>query len=209
MGFELNYIAYIGFLAQGLFFLRFAVQLVLSEKAKASLSPTVFWWLSLISCYIMMSYGFLRDDISIIEGQLLTYFIYIRNLQLKGAWEKLPFPLRILLFFLPFLALLFCLFHFEDILTPFFKNPNIPLFWLVWGVIGQSLFSSRFIYQWLYSEHKKESQFPLGFWTLSILGAGLITIYAIFTGDLVQFVGKGTGLLMYTRNFYLRKMQKQ
>ncbi len=207
MGFEFNYITLVGFVAQCLFFSRFAVQLFLSEKAKASLSPTIFWQLSLLACYIMIAYGFLRNDFSVIEGQLITYFIYVRNLQLKGAWKTLPKLLRWLVIITPIVAFIYCISNYNEMVLPLFKNPTIPLFWLIFGTIGQSIFSSRFIYQWLHSEYRKESRFPLGFWILSSIGAGMITIYAIFTNDLVQFVGKGTGLLMYARNFYLKKLE--
>ncbi len=196
-------------MAQGLFFSRFAVQLFLSEKSKASLSPTIFWQLSMLACCLMMTYGFLRDDFSIIEGQLISYFIYVRNLQLKNAWKSLPKVVRIMLFVLPIAAICFGVYHYDEVLKPLFSNPSIPLSWLILGTIGQTIFASRFIYQWLYSEYKKESIFPLGFWVISIVGSAIITSYAIFTKDIVLLVGQGFGLLVYSRNFYLRILENK
>ncbi len=209
MNFDFNLITLIGFVAQGLFFSRFAVQLFLSEKAKASLSPTIFWQLSLFASCLMISYGFLRDDFSIVEGQLITYFIYIRNLHFKGFLRKIPKLLRILLISTPFLVIGYGILNYETVIAPLLKNPSIPLSWLVLGTVGQSIFASRFIYQWLYSEHKKESIFPLGFWIISSLGAILIIIYAIFVKDIVLIVGQVFGLITYGRNFYLRILENK
>lgn len=209
MIFDINYITLIGFIAQGLFFSRFAVQLFISERAKASLSPSIFWQLSLIACYLMMAYGFLRNDFSIIEGQLIAYFIYIRNLQFKGLWKSIPLPLKIIIILMPVFAISYGIIHYNEILKPLFTHPPASVSWLVFATIGQTIFASRFIYQWLYSEYKKESIFPLGFWIISIVGSAIITIYAIFAKDVVLLIGQGFGLLVYSRNLYLKKLENK
>ena len=84
-----------------------------------------------------------------------------------------------------------------------FKNEAIPLWLLVLGVISQVVFTFRFVYQWIYSEYKKESILPLGFWILSLSGSLLILTYAIFRLDPVLFLGHGLGLIIYSRNIYL------
>lgn len=209
MAFDINHITIIGFIAQSLFFSRFAIQLFVSEKAKASLSPAIFWQLSMLACYLMMTYGFLRSDFSIIEGQFVAYFIYIRNLQLKKVWKQIPPFLRLLLILTPIIAIGYGIAHYEEILKPLFHNPSIPLSWLLLGTIGQTIFASRFIYQWVYSEYKKESIFPLGFWIISIIGSAIIIIYAIFAKDLVLLIGQSFGLFVYSRNFYLRTLENR
>ena len=56
---------------------------------------------------------------------------------------------------------------------------NTEIFFFSIGFIGQGLFASRFIFQWIYSEKKGESSIPILFWYLSIFGGiGLLT-YAI------------------------------
>ena len=80
----------IGFLAQILFSSRLIVQWVTSEKQKQVATPVLFWSLSLIASFLLFIYGYLRDDFAIMLGQSLTYFIYIRNLQLQNQWTKLP-----------------------------------------------------------------------------------------------------------------------
>ena len=60
---------------------------------------------------------------------------------------------------------------------------RIEIFFLIIGFLGQGLFASRFIFQWIYSERKGESYIPIIFWYLSIFGGiGLLT-YAIFRKD--------------------------
>ena len=84
-----------------------------------------------------------------------------------------------------------------------FHNKDIPI-WLLWlGIISQIVFTLRFIYQWLYSEYKKTSSLPLGFWLLSLTGSILILIYAIIRKDPVLLIGHLLGSLIYIRNLIL------
>ena len=80
---------------------------------------------------------------------------------------------------------------------------NIEIFFLIIGFIGQAIFASRFIIQWLYSEKKGESTIPIIFWYLSIFGGfGLLT-YAIFRKDPVIIAGQTFGIFIYLRNLIL------
>ncbi len=71
------------------------------------------------------------------------------------------------------------------------------------GFLGQGLFASRFIYQWIYSERKGRSSIPLLFWYLSIFGGIGLLIYAIYRKDPVIIVGQSFGIFIYLRNLYL------
>src|SRR3954469_25997032 len=95
----------LGFFAQLLFASRMVVQWIQSERAGKIISPTVFWQTSLLASFLLMLYGILRHDGVIIGGQLLSYFIYIRNLQLKNEWKIFPVALRVVIVFLPMVAL--------------------------------------------------------------------------------------------------------
>tara|TARA_Y100001970_G_C13989882_1_gene727662 strand:- start:161 stop:469 length:309 start_codon:yes stop_codon:yes gene_type:complete len=87
---------------------------------------------------------------------------------------------------------------------------NNELIFLIIGFLGQGLFASRFIYQWIYSEKKGESIIPIGFWYLSIFGGLSLLTYAIFRKDPVIISGQLFGVLIYSRNLYLiyRKKSK-
>ena len=80
---------------------------------------------------------------------------------------------------------------------------EIEIFFLIVGFVGQGLFASRFIVQWIFSEKKGESYIPVIFWYLSIFGGlGLLT-YAIFRKDPVIIVGQTFGIFIYLRNLIL------
>ncbi len=80
---------------------------------------------------------------------------------------------------------------------------NFEILFLVIGFVGQGLFASRFVVQWIYSEKKGESTIPIIFWYLSIFGGlGLLT-YAIFRKDPVIIIGQIFGIFIYLRNLYL------
>ena len=75
------------------------------------------------------------------------------------------------------------------------------IIFLLIGFLGQGIFASRFVIQWIYSEKKGESTIPIIFWYLSIFGGiGLLT-YAIFRKDPVIITGQLFGILIYIRNF--------
>ena len=75
--------------------------------------------------------------------------------------------------------------------------------WLAVGFVGQLAFTGRFVLQWLYSEYKKRSMIPVGFWYLSIIGSALLLAYAIYRADPVFIVGQSFGFIVYLRNLQL------
>lgn len=203
-----NWLIYsIGFLAQILFSARLIHQWLGSEKVKKVVTPTLFWVLSLVASFLLFIYGWLRDDFAIMLGQTLTYFIYIRNLQLQNKWKQSPVVLRWFLLLFPIIIIIYGYNNNHYDLHALFKNENIPAWLLILGVVAQVTFTLRFVYQWLYSEHKKISCFPKGFWQLSLTGAVLILIYAIFRKDPVLFVGHSLGSIIYLRNLLILKKQ--
>lgn len=193
----------IGFLAQILFSSRLIIQWITSEKQRKVITPKTFWTLSLIASFLLFIYGYLRLDFAIMLGQGLTYFIYIRNLQLQGQWQKFPKLMQYLLFVAPVLIVVFYYNNNKIDVELLFQNEAIPYWLLVLGSVAQLVFTLRFVYQWIHSERQKESTLPMGFWVLSLIGAGLILTYAIIRKDPVLFVGHLFGLIIYARNAYL------
>ena len=72
----------IGFAGQGLFFSRFLVQWIVSERRRRSVIPNSFWFLSLFGGLTLFSYAVWRADPVFIAGQSIGVFVYIRNLWL-------------------------------------------------------------------------------------------------------------------------------
>ena len=85
----------------------------------------------------------------------------------------------------------------------FYNLEKIEIIFLTIGFIGQGLFASRFIVQWIFSEKKGESYIPVIFWYLSIFGGMGLLIYAIFRKDPVIILGQSFGIFIYLRNLYL------
>jgi lipid-A-disaccharide synthase-like uncharacterized protein len=70
------------------------------------------------------------------------------------------------------------------------------------GVVGQLMFTGRFLVQWIASERARKSVVPVAFWFFSIAG-GLVTfVYALYIRDPVFIVGQGAGIFVYLRNLY-------
>ncbi|MBC2846075.1 lipid-A-disaccharide synthase N-terminal domain-containing protein [Winogradskyella flava] len=195
----------IGFLAQILFSSRLLIQWVTSEKQRKVITPTTFWTLSLIASFLLFIYGYLRLDFAIMLGQSLTYFIYIRNLQLQGQWQKFPKIVRYLLLIVPILIVIFYYNNNKIDIELLFKNEAIPTWLLILGIVAQVIFTLRFVYQWIHAERHKASSLPMGFWVLSLIGASLILTYAIIREDPVLFVGHLFGMIIYARNAYLMR----
>ncbi len=199
----------IGFLAQGLFSARLAVQWIMSERAKRVLSPSIFWVISLFASVLLFIYGWLRHDFAIMLGQFLGYYIYIWNLHIKGLWVRLPQIFRLALILLPLVSIGSVVSeNGEAVVAKLFRNDGIPLPLLALGVVGQVVFMLRFIYQWAYSRSKGESVLPIGFWVISLIGAALIVTYGIIRLDPVILLGQSMGFVVYIRNIMLyRKSQ--
>ena len=71
---------WIGFAGQALFFSRFLVQWLASERRKASVIPRAFWFFSIGGGLILLAYAIHRRDPVFIAGQATGIFIYSRNL---------------------------------------------------------------------------------------------------------------------------------
>ncbi|MGB5987219.1 MAG: lipid-A-disaccharide synthase N-terminal domain-containing protein [Desulfobacterales bacterium] len=75
--------------------------------------------------------------------------------------------------------------------------------WAVVGFLGQALFFSRWIVQWIASEKRKVSYVPLSFWFISLAGGLLVLVYAIQRHDPVFILGQLVGVSNYARNIVL------
>jgi len=83
--------------------------------------------------------------------------------------------------------------------------------WVLFGILGQILFGSRFIVQWLASERRRESTIPVAFWYLSLLGGLILFAYAFwYRQDIVFTIGQSAGVFIYVRNLVLiRRLSRQ
>ncbi len=78
---ELWWVAF-GMAAQMMFMARFVLQWIASERARDSVVPVAFWYLSLLGGVMLLAYALHRRDPVFILGQALGIMIYARNLWL-------------------------------------------------------------------------------------------------------------------------------
>jgi lipid-A-disaccharide synthase-like uncharacterized protein len=195
----------IGLIAQLLFSLRLLVQWLFSEKENKVVTPILFWIVSLIASLLFFIYGYLRNDFAIMLGQFITYYIYIRNLQLQNQWNRLQKGIQIVFINFPLIVLLITFLRGEFDFSQLFNRNFIPFWLLALGIVSQLIFTLRFIFQWIISEKNKFSQLPNTFWILSIVGSVLILIYSIFRKDPILFIGHAFGIIIYCRNLIILK----
>ncbi|MBI2425637.1 MAG: lipid-A-disaccharide synthase N-terminal domain-containing protein [Candidatus Hydrogenedentes bacterium] len=74
--------------------------------------------------------------------------------------------------------------------------------WLVnvLGVIGTAIFFGRFYVQWIVSEIKKESTFPVLFWYMSSVGSLMLFIYSVSIREPVGALSYSFNIIVYARN---------
>ncbi len=198
----------LGFLGQSLFGARLIVQLFLSEKHRRVVSPVVYWQLSLAGSFLFLIYGIVRYDWVIISGQFLSYFIYVRNLQLKEAWQRFPLFIRVSFLILPVVAVSSLAF-----IKPSAYNIEVVLWhpMIIVGTIGQLALNLRFVYQWYYSEKSRSSILPVGFWHISVWASVLVILYSLFHPVLevepVLLVSQSLGIIVYIRNLWISRKE--
>jgi lipid-A-disaccharide synthase-like uncharacterized protein len=80
----------VGFTGQALFFSRFLIQWIQSEREGRSTIPRAFWYLSLVGGLFLLVYAIYRQDPVFIMGQSVGAFVYIRNLMLLKRQGRAP-----------------------------------------------------------------------------------------------------------------------
>jgi lipid-A-disaccharide synthase-like uncharacterized protein len=81
--------------------------------------------------------------------------------------------------------------------------------WKVLGWVGNGIFFSRFIIQWIATERHRKVVIPMAFWYCSLLGSFCLMIYAIFyLKDSVMIGAYLFTWIPYTRNLYFAYREK-
>lgn len=85
----------IGLTAQLLFSMRFLVQWVATEKARASVIPETFWYFSFFGGLMLLAYACYRVDPVFILGQATGLVIYSRNIYFIWLGKRAPIPAKL------------------------------------------------------------------------------------------------------------------
>lgn len=193
----------IALLAQLLFGSRMLSQWLLSEKSKKVVTPITFWWLSLSGSFVLFIYGYVRTDFPLMLGQILAYIIYIRNLQIQKQWRLLPHWSKFLIIVIPIAIVIYGYIYGEFSFAALFSKDEMPFWLLTLGIIAQTVFTLRYVYQWIYAEKNQEATLPLGFWLISFSGGLLSLVYFLYRVDYLMVLSYSLGSFIYARNIYL------
>lgn len=88
-------------------------------------------------------------------------------------------------------------------LLPFLYVDSV--WWTAFGLLGNALFSSRFVIQWLHSERKKQLVVPPLFWHLSFWGSAISLVYALHIDKVPVILSFAFLPPLYARNLILLK----
>ncbi len=89
LGIEWHAWKVIGWLGNVAFTSRFIVQWYATEKRKEVVVPPLFWWLSLLGSWLLLSYAlFYQRDSVFIFANLLNWIPYLRNLIIHRRYLK-------------------------------------------------------------------------------------------------------------------------
>jgi len=88
--------------------------------------------------------------------------------------------------------------YFHDLVAEATAHPIVII-----GLVGQMIFMSRMIVQWIASERARRSVVPVSFWYLSLAGSILVLAYGFVDKDAVVILGQAFGFIVYVRNIYL------
>ena len=82
-------------------------------------------------------------------------------------------------------------------------------YWEIFGGLGQAMFASRFLVQWIISERRRQSVIPVAFWYLSLVGSLILLVYGIHREEAIFALGFLFNAFVYVRNLILIRRQGQ
>lgn len=208
----------LGLIANLFFGCAFTVQWLSSEKRGQAHAPNVFWVLSSIGACLMIIHGFIQNQFPIALLHSANLIIYFRNLNIHSS-HRLSFKstLGILALTLFTVTALFALATYIYADMKWMATPNIfhlplpppNLYWHGVGCLGLFIFASRFFIQWCYVEIKHHSSLPTSFWLVGFCGGLLAFLYFTRTGDPVNMISYGSGLLPSLANLRIIYKKKR
>ena len=199
----MSWIEAVGWLGNACFFSRFLIQWVRVERARDRAAPRIFWLLSVAGSLLLGTYAVGQRSWILLVGFAVNSLIYLRNLALgsgSGTGDAALPRLLALALALGALAALAVVG-----VSSARREAVDTAGWILIAILGQALWSSRFVVQWWYSEKSRNSHFPPAFWTASLFGNVLLLSYAVHLQDAVFVAGLAFGPLVQIRNLVLTR----
>lgn len=197
----------VGIIGGLIFYGRFYVQWIASERAGRSVMPLLFWYMSSVGSVLLMAFAVVTRSPLGALGQNFNLVVYGRNLIHIWREQGTLTPLRrrlvhgtVLLIGIPALYLLVRVWLGEYHEK---KSHAEVWYWLAIGVAGQALFAARFAVQWAATEMKKRSVVPPMFWYLSVVASALQSAAFLQRREWVFGIGMLATIVIYLRNIWL------
>jgi lipid-A-disaccharide synthase-like uncharacterized protein len=196
----MNLLECLGWLGNACFFSRWLIQWHASERAKASVAPRAFWWVSLVGAVALGTYTLIKGEPILLVGFFVNAAIYSRNLSISRQsdsahkWSGLQLALIGIVIAVALASV--------KLLTDKRIEPGDSL-WQAVGIAGLTIWNARWAMQWWYSEKRSLSHFPPIFWWLSLVGNTLLLGYAIHLGNPVWIASYLLGPIVQGRNLIL------
>lgn len=204
----------IGIVGAVIFFGRFYVQWIWSEKLGRSVIPIIFWYMSAVGSIMLLGYGvFILSPVGVFSYGF-NLLVYVRNL--IHIWREqgklTPFryyfahTLVVVAFIVSAIVIIYVFYQKFFHVRGMERHLAIQhSFWILLGLLGQALFALRFLIQWLATEVKKQSVIPPIFWYISLFASALQIISYSFQSEWLYALGLLTTLFVYFRNIWLLK----
>lgn len=198
----------VGAIGQACFFGRVVVQWLASEKQKRSANPPAYWWISLAAALLVGLAALQLEEWILLPGYLINGAIYARNIRLNDSTAEErksglgPLPAGLLGLTTAALLIGWGLMNSEP-------ESSMALHWIIAGILGQAIWSTRFILQWWLSERAGVSHFPLAFWWLSLAGSLLNLAYTLQLESPIFWIGFVTAWIVPIRNLMLEYKHRQ
>jgi lipid-A-disaccharide synthase-like uncharacterized protein len=191
---------WVGWLGNGCFFLRIALLWWHAERTRTNQAPRLVWILSLAGSVLLGCYAYSRGAPVLLAGFVINGLIYSRNLRLEGPESR-----KIPTFWAALLGAGALAVLVASGAAGARIMPTESLTWIVIAVLGQGIWSSRFVVQWWQSEQRESSYFPPAFWLVSLAGNLLLLSYAIHLRDPVFMAGLVFGPVIQVRNLMISR----
>jgi lipid-A-disaccharide synthase-like uncharacterized protein len=194
----------VGFGGQALFGARVLVQWIASERARSSVVPPAYWWLSVAGSILVVSYAASTRDPVLLAAPLVNLSVYVRNLVLQHRRRAPgPVPTSVLVPVALVLAAFAVVVVVSSLLHAQLFAVEAPRSWVLVGAIGSGVWSCRYLVQWWHSERLGRSVLPAGFWWTSVAGSVLLFAYAVERLDWVFVCAYGLSPVPPLRNLVL------
>jgi len=196
-----------GLVGNILFSLRVLVQWIASERARKSVVPVSFWWISLAATlvFIIYSIGKITSEgigyLPFLLGVVITLVPYLRNLWIHYRPADSPRGMRLIIASAIVMALIPAFFFKRT------QTATNAVFYI--GLLGNAIFGARFFVQWVQSEARQRSVMGLAFWYVSLVGSVIMLIYGVGLLDLVIILSYLFNSIPYVRNILLIRRRQR